>query len=714
MLVERYLQILRTRDISVDQIVAITFTNRAANEMRERLRTELDKLLLTAAPGERAKWMRHKRTLEGAIITTIHGLCSRLLREFPVEADIDPQFALLDAHQSAMLEESVVEETLTEFISANNQAITELAAGVGRVRLARGLIDIYRSMRNQGLTVARLHNLVDANHATVEDYKHSVDALKRKLPEFINNASLPPSAREKRTEAEHRWPALQETLLSATESTSIAEFTKVVQGFRTTRPTASQAIRDLVTALDELIWKDKLGGRVPQTFFDLHARRYAAELIQVVKAIESRLDEEKRRRSSLDFDDLQVRALKLLETHPEVLRRTSSRYRFFLVDEFQDTNSLQRDLMVKLALGSTDFRLSEQDNRTHGLKSVVRANLFIVGDRKQSIYGFRGADVDVFREMTSRIESQDGLPVTLNQNFRSQRSLINCFNLLFNNVFEREGIETELNEIGYVQHEPSVAAREDEDACPVVELLIDVQGSEQEEEPNDISTRKSHPPEKPRERDAEQIATRIISLAGNESISSRSGNRAVEYRDIALLFRAMTEVHLYEAAFRRAGIPYVTVDGKGFYAREEITDFVQLLRFLDNKTDEVALVAVLRSPICGLSDDTLLALRWPVKQKDNELPLTTGEKRTPARRADVRPLLDALRSVRDVDPPDGHAVLRAGASDRLCPARRRKARPPARQDPGAAGRHGGDRVRPRHRRLALAAGRRRLGRRGGR
>src|SRR6266850_2908466 len=155
-LVERYLHILREANISVDQIVAITFTNRSANQMRERLRRELDKILVSAPPDERAKWMRHKRTLDGAIITTIHGFCARLLREFPVEAGIDPQFILLDAHQSAMLEEGVVEEALTEFISARDSAMTELAAGIGRVRLVRGLIDIYRSMRNQGLTLETL------------------------------------------------------------------------------------------------------------------------------------------------------------------------------------------------------------------------------------------------------------------------------------------------------------------------------------------------------------------------------------------------------------------------------------------------------------------------------------------------------------------------------------------------------------------------------
>lgn len=658
-LVERYLHILRTREVNVDQIVAITFTNRAANEMRERLRRELDKLLLIAAPDERAKWMRHKRTLEGAIITTIHGFCSRLLREFPVEADIDPQFALLDAHQSAMLEEAVVEETVTEFISANHQAITELAAGVGRVRLARGLIDIYRSMRNQGLTVSRLQSLVDANHATVQDYKHSVENLNTRLREFINTGPLSPSAEERRVGAERRWPALRETLLSAIESSSIAEFTKAIQGFRAIRPSAQRTIRELVTALDELIWKEKLGGVVPQTFFDLHAKRYAVEIIEVIKAIERRLDEEKRRRSSLDFDDLQVRALKLLEEHPEVLRRTSGRYRFFLVDEFQDTNSLQRDLMANLAFGGS---LSAVDYRS---KSVLRPNLFIVGDRKQSIYGFRGADVDVFREMTSRIESQDGLPITLDRNFRSQRSLINCFNFFFASVFEREGIETALDGLGYVEHEPSVAAREDEGASPVVELLIDVRKNEQEEVPDNSLSRGARLMEKPRERDAEQIATRIISIVGNESIGSRNGKRLIEYRDIALLFRAMTEVHLYESAFRRAGIPYMTVDGKGFYMREEITDFIQLLRFLDNKTDEVALAAVLRSPICGLSDDTLLALRWPIERRDKELPLTTGEKRGPARRSDVRPLLEALREhelVESINQADSPAIDRSCGS----------------------------------------------------
>jgi len=639
-LVERYLHILRAQDVSVDQIVAITFTNRAANEMRERLRRELDRLLWSASPVERAKWMRHKRTLDGAIITTIHGFCARLLREFPVEADIDPQFALLDAHQSAMLEEAIAEESLTEFISANHQPITELTAAVGRARLAQGLIGIYRSMRNQGLTLQRLTEETEKSHNTIDDYNEAIEELSAKMREFIEFRGLSPTAEARRCEAGDRWPRLLEMLETAPESKSPAEVSEAVQEFReATRPSTQRKISDLVKALDELIWERNLRCRIPQIFFDLYAKRYAHELIKVVERIERRLDEEKRRRSALDFDDLQVRAVRLLEERPEVLRRTFGRYRFFLVDEFQDTNGLQRDLMATLALageppGQRESGESQTESPTEErrLKRSARANLFIVGDRKQSIYGFRGADVDVFREMTTRIEARNGLQIPLNRNFRSQLPLIRFFNSLFERVFERDPAlaSDELNELGYVEHEASAAARGDHDPPPLVELLIDLRPDDSEDG--------QWSDEPPRGRDAEQLAKRIISMARSESISAgEQGTRELRYRDIALLFRAMTEVHIYESAFRRAGIPYVTVDGKGFYAREEIGDFIQLLRFLDNKTDEVALAAVLRSPICGLSDETLLALRCA--------PLHSGvrEQARLQKHGGVRALLHAVR-----------------------------------------------------------------------
>src|SRR5438874_10614992 len=168
-LVERYLEILCAKTVSVDDIVAITFTNRAANEMRQRVRERIDGLLRQSSGGERQTWLRHKRTLEGAVITTIHGLCSRLLREFPVEADIDPQFVLLDEHQAAMLLESVVEETVAEAIHHGGEAVVRFAEGTGRAALATALIELFLKYRGEGLALRNIEKLTTANNVSRAD-----------------------------------------------------------------------------------------------------------------------------------------------------------------------------------------------------------------------------------------------------------------------------------------------------------------------------------------------------------------------------------------------------------------------------------------------------------------------------------------------------------------------------------------------------------------
>ena len=186
------------------------------------------------------------------------------------------------------------------------------------------------------------------------------------------------------------------------------------------RPQARAPFDTSVKALDEIIWGKNLAGRVPQMCLDLFAQDYALELIHLLIRVDERLNEEKRKLSALDFADLELKAIELLE-RPEVIARAAERYKFFLVDEFQDTNSLQRRLLEGLAL---------QPGRRE------RANLFIVGDRKQSIYGFRGADVDVFREMSERLIASGGTSQPLLLNFRSQPPLINFFNYLFGRLFQ--------------------------------------------------------------------------------------------------------------------------------------------------------------------------------------------------------------------------------------------------------------------------------------
>jgi len=640
-LVERYLHILRQHPkISIDQIVAITFTNRAANEMRERLRAGLNQILQDASGDERRRWLAYKRTLDGAVITTIHGFCARLLREFPVEAGIDPQFLLLDEHRAAMLLESMVEEVLTEFISSGHVAISRLTLGVGRGKLAAALGQMYREVRGQGLAPAELARKIARSHATEADHVQALNELSRAMDEFLAARRTTPAQRLNQAEVTSAWRAFAPLIQEIPEIDGLADYCRTVESFRSLRPQARGDLKPYVNALDQLVWASNLEGRVPQISLDLFARDYALELVNVLSRIDERLSAEKQKLSALDFDDLEVRTLELLK-RPEVLGRAAERYKFFLVDEFQDTNGLQRALLDQLVLK---------------LGGREKANLFIVGDGKQSIYGFRGADVDVFQEMTATLIGAGGEEKPLLVNFRSQPSLINFFNHLFIALFQpgEDVPPQELKELGYVAHQASYVPVDPEIgnrkpmSGPLVEVMITTEASGDADDPK--------AEQDSRELDAEQLALRINSLvnstaaltgtvgvppASSDTFSqvvaqsnvlkfkeggdargpSKSGlveshlseavdsAPGVKYCDIALLFRAMTNIQVYESAFRRANIPYQTVLGRGFYERPEITDLIQLLRFLDNKTDEVALAAVLRSPLCGLSDNALLALR---------------------------------------------------------------------------------------------------------
>src|ERR1041385_8282483 len=579
-LVERYLHILRKHTPTIDQIVAITFTTRAPKEMRERLRADLNHMLRIATDDERRRWLNYKRTLDGAVITTIHGFCARLLREFPIEARVDPQFLLLDEHRAAMMLELTVEEVLSDFISGGHVEISRLTLGVGRGRLAAALAQLYREARGQGLSLEDLALATARAHATEEDHARALEELEQTLNDFLGVRRTTRAQVDNQAEVIAAWSEAKKSLTSIPSHETLADYCRVVETFRDPRPALRGALAEHVKVLDELIWAKNLQGRLAQVCLDLFARQYALEMVNLLLRIDQRLNEEKQKLSALDFDDLELRTLSLLE-RPEVIARTSERYRFFLVDEFQDTNAVQRVLLERLAL-------------TKGRRP---ANLFIVGDRKQSIYGFRGADVDVFREMTATLLAAGGEEKPLQLNFRSRPPLIAFFNYLFARLFQvpldvPASEYKNLDQLGYVKHEKSEPKRELRDEGPLVEFLVTTKPSLEDDPRAEQDSRVL---------DAQQLARRILALTQAPS--------KLKYGDIALLFRAMTQVQIYESVFRRANIPYQTVLGRGFYEREEITDLIQLLRFLDNKTDELRLAAVLRWPLCGIFDHALLALR---------------------------------------------------------------------------------------------------------
>src|ERR1044072_6220835 len=157
----------------------------ASNKIRKRLRADFNHMLRIASDDERRHWLNYKRTLDGAVITTIHGFCARLLREFPIEARVDPQFLLLDEHRAAMMLELTVEEVLSDFISGGHVEISRLTLGIGRGRLAAALAQLYREARGQGLSLEDLPLATARAHATEEDPARALEALEQTVNDFL-------------------------------------------------------------------------------------------------------------------------------------------------------------------------------------------------------------------------------------------------------------------------------------------------------------------------------------------------------------------------------------------------------------------------------------------------------------------------------------------------------------------------------------------------
>jgi ATP-dependent helicase/nuclease subunit A len=280
-----------------------------------------------------------------------------------------------------------------------------------------------------------------------------------------------------------------------------------------------------------------------------------------VKAYRGRKDE----RQALDFDDLEEMALQLLTEHHEVRRRWQREVSAILVDEYQDTNDRQRVLV-------------NQINGDGG-------KLFIVGDAKQSIYRFRGAEVAVFRDERGRIDAQGGASYELRQSFRAHRALVQGDNDLLRPVLgEEEAPDRPWREpfapLRHYREAPVEGI-----AAPFIEVQLTV-GSK-----GDGALRRA----------AAALADHLIALVEKDG-------SAVRYGDIAILCRASTSFGAYEDALDEAGLPYLTVAGRGFYDRPEIRDLLNALRALADPTDDLALVGLLRSPVMGFSDGEVYAL----------------------------------------------------------------------------------------------------------
>lgn len=599
-LTERFLSHLdpqneATVTASFDELVAITFTDAAAREMRNRIREKCRDRLLSAK-GERVGfWRTMLRSLDAARVSTIHSFASGLIRDHAIELGIDPAFSVLDPAEAAVFKSAAVDDALRQRLAPRDGAADEdLIATAAEFDLG-GLRDRVKLL---------------AAEAAAPEFKRWLrakpDDLVKAWRAFYVEKVSPRYAREFL-----QSPIVTELLDLITTATPVKE------GFIDWIIDFGNAIRAIPDAKDK---DDALRALRPMLDFRVSGRgdlcgvkdwpdkESKARFIALLKAMRDVLDkqrragdpesmrraaelgiqlqhlahdaakhyrEAKRERGVLDNDDLLVEAHRLLtdKALEDARRRIAGRVRVLLVDEFQDTDPLQAEL-VQAILGDTKDSSGDDEERT----------LFFVGDFKQSIYRFRGAAPEVFEAMQAATPT--GGRLTLSKNFRSQPAVLDFVNAMFAPIFGEKYLSLKPSR-------PQVASR------PAVEMLWTPPEEDQKTPAQRIA-------------EAATIAARIRQLIDEATPliydKKSEGARPATPGDFAILFRALSDVAAYEQALREAGLPYYLVGGHAFYAQQEVYDVLNLLRTILSECDEIALAGVLRSSLFGLTDETLFWL----------------------------------------------------------------------------------------------------------
>jgi ATP-dependent helicase/nuclease subunit A len=603
-LVARFLSLL-AEGLPLRSITAITFTLKASREMRNRLREEVRRYLERSdlAAGERNRWEAIYTSLDAARVSTIHSLCADLLRFHPAELNLDPGFEMLEEGEAAVLRAQVVDSALSWAADQPGAAALFSAFGAWQLRRMVGsLLDRRLEVEEtahlepeeiwavweQALTepvkafledpeVQRgFRALVGLREAGLIDRAEQAgDSLVDDLKEVLVHWDAVQSAREEKDWGKalgHLGPlrgALKQKGRKANwEPAEPKQIIKELQGHYD-RILAVYQTDDFDLALDR-----QLALEVLPLLLDVVGKA-AAEYRRI-----------KRRRRALDFDDLEAKALQLLREFPEVRSYWQGVIQALLVDEFQDTNARQRDLLELL---------NGPGNR-----------LFIVGDGKQSIYRFRGADVAVFREEKERIQ-QEGRGYQLATSYRAHPRLLRLLNALLEPILGEEDPDRPFQE-PFAPLEPARSQPASGFSPPYVEFHLTV-GSRSEGALNQA---------------AEAAAARIQQLVEAQPAGSAQDQPGLDqppdpallYGDVAVLCRASSSFAAYERAFEARGIPYLTISGRGFYDRPEVRDVLNFLTAAAEPWDDLALAGSLRSPAGGLSDLALYRLRQVQRERE--------------------------------------------------------------------------------------------------
>lgn len=597
-LVEKFWQLIES-GFEIDEILAMTFTRKAAWEMIERIRHRVDQSHLDP---DRKRSL--KEGLNNAWIGTIDGICSRIIRDYPIEAGIDPGFEIADDTAVSQLRYEIARDIVLNKIEANDSAVLEYIKTFGYYRILDDMQTLLAIITRRGLSLEAVRKVTWASIDNVEsNLRNLADNIEEAYDAVI--ACLPNLNKKTQTYAKIAQMAEdKEVWLRVVRNVSSLNFNEAewqaLQHLHDLgKGNHAKDVKELFNLLRALI------AQLQGSIIDINNRSYLGTLFELTELLNAELRAVKAERNLLEFADLEDKAIEVLKNYPKILSQFQKQFKHIMVDEFQDTNYRQVEL-VNLLSGH--------------YKNCV----FVVGDPKQSIYRFRGAQVNLFTEINNKISHIGGLSHQLSKNFRTKSTLIGFINSVFEYLM-RDSRDFTFQSL--------VAARLSE-SNEHTELHLLKADDDLELDPD--------------EAEAYIIAQRIKEMVDNEEkLVYEDTARAVRYSDIAILFQKAKTMDLFTSVLMEYNIPYFVVGSQGFFDTEEVNTLILALKVIDNYNDEFAWVGVLRSPMFGVSDEAL----WYLKQKYRYISkalINLEESKTEIKSTDYEALLLARRMIDDI------------------------------------------------------------------
>jgi len=583
-LVTRIIKLIREGEAGLEEVVAITFTEKAAAELKVKLRQKLEEELSTVSnPDEQNRLSKAISDLERMQVTTIHSFCGSLLRERPVEAGLDPNFEVADGLMARLVQAEVWEDWFEKKMDADDPAFRRAVLIGMKPEQIRKMSESMLENRDvlkylpSPQPPEDLEKAVGQFVKTFEEDVESLNHLKQYCKDAKDKAIL---IIDELDEKLRKLDSIHER-----EERERFIFKEISMG----SPNKGNKTN----------WKpDHQLKRVKEYFSSLSENLNETKVLiadSVMTGLANRLtdyidvyEQAKQERNFLDFHDLLIFTRRMLKEHPEVRRYFRGRYKFLLVDEFQDTDPLQAEIV---------FFLSEDEaGRASEWREVQVASkrLFIVGDPKQSIYRFRRADIEMYEDAKVRMGKNRLL--TISQNFRCAPSLVQAVNKIFKDIIKPP--EDGQYQPGYV---PLYFGRK-KGTVPTENGIVFLYPPRNEnivlERVDDCRLWESR-----------CIASFIQKLVSEEEWQvwddSDQSFRPIMFKDIAILMRTYTPLNPLEEALRSSEVDYRVIGGRHFYKRQEVQQLLAVLQAIDNPNDKVSLIAAVRSPFFGVSDEEL-------------------------------------------------------------------------------------------------------------